>query len=375
MHIKFIRCVACDREYPRERLIYRCQCGESLEIVYDYDEIRGKVDWKTLRQRPFRHWRYREFLPILSDAHIISMDEGGTPLLLSRNLGRRLGVSELYFKCEGLNPTGSFKDRGTTIEVSKAVEHGSRDVVVASTGNMGASIAAYTALAKLKTTIYVPKGATASAKIRQMRAYGAAVSLIDGDYTQAMKQAVSDFDRKGLHLLGDYPYRGEGEKTVGYEIVDQCDGRVSHIIAPIGNGTLLAGIWKGIKDLEKVGLITERPRLVGVQAAGCQPVARAFLSDHETIIPVVPRTKASAIACGDPLDGRKALKALRESDGMIQVVSDAELVRARQLLAQEEGIYAELSGAAPLAGLLKLASTLEDKARVVLVISGTGLKD
>ena len=375
MHIKFIRCVACDREYPRERLIYRCQCGEALEIVYDYDEIRGKVAWKTLRNRPFRHWRYREFLPILSDAHVISMDEGGTPLLLSRNLGRRLGVSELYFKCEGLNPTGSFKDRGTTIEVSKAVEYGSHEVVVASTGNMGASIAAYTALAKLKTTIYVPKGATASAKIRQMRAYGADVTLVEGDYTHAMKLAVSDFDHKGLHLLGDYPYRGEGEKTVGYEIVDQCDGKVSHIIAPIGNGTLLAGIWKGIKDLEKVGLITERPRLVGVQAAGCQPVARAFLSDHETIIPVTPRTKATAMACGDPLDGRKALKALRESDGTIQVVSDAELVRARQLLAQEEGIYAELSGAAPLAGLLKLKSALNRDACVVLVISGTGLKD
>lgn len=375
MHIKFIRCVACDREYPCENLIYRCRCGESLEIVYDYDEIRGKLDWKTLRQRPFRHWRYREFLPVLSDNHIISMDEGGTPLLLSRNLSRRFNVPGLYFKYEGLNPTGSFKDRGTTVEISKAVEHGSSDVVVASTGNMGASIAAYTALAMVKAKIYVPRRLTASAKIRQMKGYGATVSLVNGDYTQAMKQAVSDFERKGLHLLGDYPYRGEGEKTVGYEIVDQCDGRVSHIIAPIGNGTLLAGIWKGIKDLEKGGLITERPRLVGVQASGCQPVARAFLSDRETIMPVVPRTKASAIACGNPLDGRKALKAIRESDGMIQVVSDAELVRARKLLAEEEGIYAELSGAAALAALLKLKSALNKDARIVLVISGTGLKD
>ena len=373
MHVKYLQCVKCGRTYAKNRVVFRCDCGESLDVVYDYHEIKNRISWKRLRRRSFNHWRYREFFPVAMDKNIVTMMEGGTALIKSKNVSKILGMKNLYFKLEGTNPTGSFKDRGTTVEISKAAEFGVDAVACASTGNMAASVAAYAAAAGISATIYLPEN-TPRSKISQIASYGAAIKKVAGDYTAAVKAAQHDFEKNKTYLMGDYPYRGEGEKSVGYELADQLR-QLDYIVVPVGNGTLMHGIWKSMKEMRAVGLIKTLPRLFAVQASGCSTVARAFLEKRNEIKPVVPRTKASAIACGSPLDGLEALQALRDSGGSACVVSDADMLAAKKMLARREGIYAELSAAAPLAGLIKMARKMPKSSKIALIITGHGLKD
>ncbi len=376
MHIKYLQCVRCGRKYPQEEIRYRCDCGDSIEIVYDYGELAGKVDWAGLRKRTFCHWRYREFFPNLRKRNIITMVEGGTSLVRSRDVAGRAGCRELLFKMESLNPTGSFKDRGSTVEISQANEYGARTLVCASTGNMGASVAAYCARGSIGCTIFVPE-ITPGIKLLQMEAHGAVIERVDGDYTLAAAEARRQYEEKGIYLAGDYPYRSEGEKSVAFELADVLGTDYDYIACPIGNGTLLHGMWKGLKEMKLVGLIDRLPQVLGVQAEGCNTVVKAFLSGTDRIVPVVPRTLMDAVACGDPLDGSWALRALRESGGIGITVSDNEAACARDMLAREEGIFAELSGALSTAGLIKACEQglIEKDARVVSVITGHGLKE
>lgn len=297
--------------------------------------------------------------------------EGGTPLLKSRNISGELGFKNLYFKCESENPTGSFKDRGTTVEISKALEFGSKEIVCASTGNMGASISAYAAAANIKAHIILPSN-TPDIKIVQIKSHGARVHRVEGDYNKAEEKAFELFKKRGWYLMGDYPFRGEGEKSVGFEIADEIEA--DYIISPIGNGTLIHGIWKGLKEFKKVNLIKKLPKLIGIQASGCNTVVRAFKNDSDNIKPVNPKTIAGAIACGDPLDGLEALQVLRESKGLVETVTDREILRAQNYLATREGLFAEPAGAVTLAGLIKLKDKLEQNSRIVLIVSGNGLK-
>jgi threonine synthase len=168
VHVQYLQCIQCKATYPKQEILYRCLCGQSLEIIYNYDEIKNTISWKKLRKRPFRHWRYREFFPLVKGENCVSLMEGGTPLLKSRNIGRELRFKELYFKCESENPTGSFKDRGTTVEISKALEFGAKEIICASTGNMGASVAAYAAAASIKAHIILPSDAP-NVKVAQIR--------------------------------------------------------------------------------------------------------------------------------------------------------------------------------------------------------------
>ena len=384
MRVKYLQCVRCGREYPKGEVRYRCECGDSLEIVYDYGQVRGRITWGELRGRPYGHWRYREFFPPLREASIVTMGEGGTPLIRSRNVGKALFPGcELSFKVEGTNPTGSFKDRGSTIEISEAYDylcdHGEEcrnEIVCASTGNMGASVAAYCARAGIASTIYVPHD-TARIKLLQMTAHGARIVRVKGDYTLAMRTAKREYEENGRYLAGDYPYRSEGEKSVGLEIVDVLHGEVDYIACPIGNGTLLHGIWKGLKELKTVGLLHRLPKIVGAQATGCNTVVKAFERGTDQIVPVEPHTLMDAVACGDPLDGAWAVRALRESGGVGVAVSDEEAARARDMLAKKEGIFAELSGALSFAGLQKAydAGQVERGAKIAIVVTGHGLKE
>ncbi|WP_424357574.1 threonine synthase [Methanocella sp. MCL-LM] len=382
MQVKYLQCAKCGRTYPREEIRYRCECGDSIELVYDYSKIKGRISWEMLRSRPFDHWRYREFYPDLDTGSIISMGEGGTPLIRSRNLASELNMGELFFKLESMNPTGSFKDRGSTVEISEAYHylchHGEceNEIVCASTGNMGASVAAYCARGGIKCTIYVPKD-TAKIKLLQMMAHGAEIVRVDGDYTVAMLTAKREYEERGRYLAGDYPYRGEGEKSVGLEIIDQLDGVPDYLVCPIGNGTLVHGIWKGLKELKITGLISRLPKVIGVQAEGCNTVARSFEEGRDDITPVVPHTLMDAVACGDPLDGTWALRAVRESEGWAAAVSDIDGAKARDLLGKKEGIFAELSGALSMAGLIKAyqAEIIEKDARTVVIVTGHGLKE
>jgi threonine synthase len=384
MRVKYLQCVRCGRQYPRGEVRYRCECGDSLEIVYDYAGLKGKLSWEQLRSRAFCHWRYQELYPPLKASSVVSMAEGGTPLIRSRNLEREPGRGgSLSFKMESVNPTGSFKDRGSTIEVSQAYEYicdssgkCGNEIVCASTGNMGASVAAYCARAGLCCTIYVPRD-TPKVKLLQMIGHGARIVRVKGDYTLAMLTAKKEYEDHGKYLAGDYPYRSEGEKSVGLEIADVTDGNVDYIACPIGNGTLLHGVWKGLKELKALGLINRLPKIVGAQAEGCNTVVRSFQEGTEQITPVQPRTLMDAVACGDPLDGLWALRALKESEGWGVAVSDAEAARARNALAKREGIFAELSGALSYAGLLKAydEGIVERDASVVSIVTGHGLKE
>ncbi|MCK4669623.1 MAG: threonine synthase [Nanoarchaeota archaeon] len=370
MHVLYLKCFECGKTYLDTRPRYRCDCGDPLDIVYNYNEIKRKISWTKLRKRKFGHWRYIEFYPIIKNKNIISLGEGATPLVKARRLCKKKPtLNNLYFKCEGENQTGSFKDRGTTVELSKALEFGAKKIVVASTGNMGASISAYSAAAGIKAKIYVPKGAPKE-KLQQIKNYGAKVVNVDGTYKKAAELAYRDFKSGKAYLMGDYAYRGEGEKSIAYEIMDKINAK--YIICPIGNGTLISGVWKGLKELKAVGLIKKLPILIGVQATGCSPVVTAY-QKYKEIVPVKPRTIASAIACGDPSDGDKALVALFESKGHGVTVDDKDILAARREMAKNEGLDCEPSGAVAYAGLKKLK--LPKNAIKVAVVTGHGLKD
>lgn len=371
MHVDSLICVSCGERYSPETIVYRCgECGASLDVSYDYAAI-SDLEWEDLQGREFSHGRYREFLPVVEQDSLVQMGEGGTPVVSAQTLGEEIGA-ELVFKLESMNPTGSFKDRGTTVELGKALDHQADDVVVASTGNMGASIAAYTARAGIDARIYIPDG-TGGPKARQMEAHGAEIVRVDGGYDLAAEKAWHDWEDDGIYLLGDYPYRGEGEKTLGFEIAEQTDPDV--IVLPVGNGTLIHAVWKAFVELKETGLIDETPKMVGVQAEGCNTVVNALQKGFETVRDVDRAdTVAGAIACADPLDGDQALEAIQESGGFGIAVSDTAILEAKQRLAGTEGIYAEEAAAAAIAGLIRESERFGPDQNVVVPICGHGLK-
>ena len=237
---------------------------------------------------------------------------------------------------------------------------------------MGSSIAAYCARAGIDAKIFVPQGLRGP-KYKQMQAHGAEIVRVEGDYDLAAKQAWQEYEERGNYLLGDYPYRGEGEKTVGFEIAEQIEA--DKIVIPVGNGTLLHSIWKSYKELEMVGLIEDIPQMVGVQAEGCNTVVGALTKGKSEPIPLEKvDTVAGAIACGDPLDGEQAIQSIEESEGFGLTVSDEEIMEAKKLLATKEGIYAEEAGAAALAALIYNKDKFREKENVVCLVTGHGLK-
>jgi threonine synthase len=294
----------------------------------------------------------------------VTLGEGNTPLIPAKN------NKDYLFKYEGVNPTCSFKDRGSTVEITKAKELGIKEVACASTGNMGASVATYCARAGIKSTIYVPLFATKE-KLAQMKAAGAAIAKIKGTYDDAVDKTKEMRIKKHVYLTGDYAYRGEGEKSVGFEIIDQLEWQIpDYIVVPVGNATLISSTFKAVNEFKEVGLINKIPKIVGVQASGCSPLVDAFNSNKEIKPVAKPKTVATAIACGNPVDGLKALDALKKSKGSAVKVTDNEILSARKELGNE-GIWAEPSGAVSYAGAKKLGL----KGQVVCVLTGHGLKD
>ncbi len=374
VYVTHFRCFRCSSQYKPgdiEKLpIPRCRkCGSALDAEYDYNSIK-KVILRDdfMRDKP-AHWKYWAFMPVKDLSKMITMGEGGTPLLENSRLWNN---GRLLIKYEASNPTGSFKDRGSSLEITKALEFGKRKVALASTGNMGASVAAYAAYAGLECKVFVPD-IVGREKLTQMRAYGAKTILVDGDYSVAMKQAedyvVSNTDS---FLTGDYPWRSEGTKTVGFEIADQLYWHVpDHVVVPVGNGTLIWSIFEAFRQLSLVGITDRVPRIIGIQVENCDPVVHAWENELGEIIPVKdPQTVATAIACGDPIDGLAALRAIRDSGGEAVRVSDKEALSARDILAAN-GIFVEPSGAVAYAGIIKMKLS----GTVVAVATGHGLKD
>ena len=315
--------------------------------------------------------RYWQHLPVTEATPPLSLGEGSTPLVRSRRLERELGLGELYFKLEGCNPTGSFKDRGMVVAVAKALEAGSKAIICASTGNTSASAAAYGARSGLRTYVIVPKGNIALGKLAQALAYGARVLAIRGNFDSALTVVRQLCERHPLTLVNSVnPHRIEGQKTAAFEIVDTLGDAPDYLFIPVGNAGNITAYWKGFVQYKDAGRSRLRPKMMGFQAEGAAPIVRGA--------PVAePETVATAIRIGNPASWQGALRARDESGGSIDMVSDAEILSAYHRLAQEEGIFGEPASAAGVAGLLKLARCgldLRGK-RAVCVITGTGLKD
>lgn len=325
-------------------------------------------------------WRYIELLPINNRGKIVSLGEGGTSLNRCDRLGSHLGLKEVYVKNEGENPTGSFKDRGMTVGVTKAIEMGMKRVACASTGNTSASLAAYAARASMECIVLIPSGKVALGKLVQSMIYGAKVIQVKGNFDDALRMVEGICSSKPIYLLNSInPYRLEGQKTIAFEIWDQLGGKVpDKVIVPVGNAGNISAIWKGFRELHAMGLTDKLPKMIGIQAEGAAPIVNMIkmgLNDIKFV--EKPETIATAIRIGSPVNWKKAVKSIKESGGVAETVSDEEILFAQRLLAKMEGIFVEPASAAAIAGLIKLARNglIEPDDLVVCIATGHGLKD
>jgi threonine synthase len=315
---------------------------------------------------------YRGFLPVSDKTPIVSLFEGNTPLVPAPRLAEATDARmQIYLKCEGFNPTGSFKDRGMTVAISKALETGSRAVICASTGNTSASAAAFAARAGLRAFVMVPKGSVALGKLSQAAIHGAKVLLVDGSFDQALTIVRQIAERHPVTLVNSVnPFRLEGQKTAAFEVCDQLGRAPDYHLIPVGNAGNITAYWRGYREYHRAGRVTELPRMVGFQAAGAAPI-------YENRVIEAPRTVATAIKIGNPASWGPALEAMKDSRGWIDIVTDEEILRAYRLLAHEEGIFMEPASAATVAGLIKMikAGRFEPGSTLVLTLTGHGLKD
>lgn len=323
--------------------------------------------------RPSLVRRYERFLPVTAATPALTLGEGFTSLVHLGRLGAELGLAELYVKLEGQNPTGSFKDRGMVVAVSKAIEEGARAIICASTGNTSASAAAYGAAAGLEVVVVLPAGQIALGKLLQALVAGARVVAVDGNFDQALG-IVRELAEQSAHPItlvnSVNPYRLEGQKTGAFEVCDDL-GRAPDILAiPVGNAGNISAYWAGFRDYRAAGLSKSLPRMYGFQAAGAAPIVLGHPVDH-------PETVATAIRIGNPASWQKAVAARDDSDGLIESVTDDEILAAYRDLARREGVFCEPSSAASLAGVRRLAleGRLDRDATIVCVLTGNGLKD
>lgn len=314
--------------------------------------------------------RYRDFLPVTPATPIITLGEGDTPLVRSRTLEKKLGCGELYFKLEGCNPTGSFKDRGMVVAVAKAVESGSSSIICASTGNTSASAAAYGARFGFKTIVIIPKGKIAMGKLAQAIIYDAQIIGIKGNFDQALGIVRALTEKYPVTLVNSInPNRIEGQKTAAFEIVDDLGDAPDYLFIPVGNAGNITAYWKGFVEYYQMGKTSHSPKMMGFQAEGAAPIVRGEVVKR-------PKTIATAIRIGNPASWHKAVAARDESGGVIDCVTDDEIMNAYRLAATKEGVFGEPASAASLAGLIKLAGRQDfSNKRVVCIVTGMGLKD
>ncbi|MBU2599009.1 threonine synthase [bacterium] len=316
--------------------------------------------------------RYREFLPVSENTPIVTLNEGNTPLIFASNLSQYLGSEiKLYLKYEGLNPTGSFKDRGMTVAVSKAKEEGAQIIICASTGNTSASAAAYAAKGRLRCVVLIPEGAIALGKLAQALIYGAQVLAVKGNFDEALSLVLEITKRYPITLVNSLnPYRLQGQKTAAFEICDLLKKAPDYHVIPVGNAGNITAYWMGYKEYKEKGRINNLPKMVGFQAAGAAPIVeKRVIKD--------PKTIATAIKIGNPASWKKAEEARDESKGIIDKVTDEEILLAYKLLANLEGIFVEPASAASIAGIIKKKQEnyFPKEATIVAVLTGHGLKD
>jgi threonine synthase len=380
-YLSHLECGWCGTTYAADQLMNLCPaCGKPLLARYDLDAAKAAFPRDSLAARAPDLWRYAEVLPVRDPAFRATLGEGFTPMLHLPRLGGILGMSRLYAKDEGLNPTGSFKARGLAMAVSRAAELGVKALAIPSAGNAGSATAAYAARVGLPAYVFLPRDVP-EAFLAEIRALGAEVTLVDGlitDCARLVRRGADEGRWFDLSTLKE-PYRVEGKKTMGYEIVEQLRWEVPDVIIyPTGGGTGIVGIWKALDEMQALGWIgSERPRIVSVQADGCAPIVRAYqqgvdlAAAWENAATVADGLRVPA-AVGDFL----ILRAVRESGGTALAVSDDELIAAQRELGGSEGIYAAPEAAATLAGLRSLLDegAIARSERVVLLLTGNGLK-
>ncbi|MGA2654429.1 MAG: threonine synthase, partial [Gammaproteobacteria bacterium] len=344
------------------------------EVLVDLNKAKQKISLDAFKKDSPRLTKYLPLMPINKPEAFVTLQEMATPLLRSQALEKKLNC-ELFFKLEGKNQTGSFKDRGSALEISVAKELGAKAIILASTGNMAASCACYASKANIPCYILVPEGVPMN-KMAQVIAFGGRIVQIKGTYNDAAALAEKIARKMGFYLAGDYAFRIEGQKTAAFELADQFALDVPDVvIVPMGCGTNIAAYAKGFQEYYQLGLINKMPQMIGVEASGADAIVQSFNKNEKTITPLKSiNTLASAIAVPDPIDGIKALAAIYATHGKAVSVTDQAILEAQHLLATSEGIFAETSSAATIAALEQLKDQLQDK-KVVCILTGDGLKD
>jgi threonine synthase len=380
MENRYLRCIGCGKKFPENDIIYACpKCGNLLEVILPLDEMDPIALRKAFDGRPLSVWRYKELLPKMRSGAMVSMNEGGTPLHRCSRLSEKIGAKNLFIKFDGMNPTGSFKDRGMTVGVSKALDLKVKTVVCASTGNTSASLAAYSSLAGLKCIVMIPSGMIALGKLSQAMMHGAVVLAVKGNFDDALNLVMKSSSELGLYVLNSVnPFRPEGQKTAAFEICDQLGSAPDSLVIPVGNGGNNAAYWKGFSEFREIGLSKGSPRIYGIQAEGAAPIARAFEKKADRIEPIRdPDTVATAIKIGNPANWLKTMNAIRGSKGTAIAVPDKEIISAQKMVAQTEGLFVEPAAAASIAGLIRLLKTgeIDSREKIVCVATGHGLKD
>ena len=371
-----LACVNCGATFPADEILYNCtKCGHLLTVKYPLDEI--NVTRAAWNRRPLSVWRYKELLPVHGEP--VTLQEGGTPLYHLKKLGGEMGIPLLYAKHEGMNPSGSFKDRGMTVGVSMALQLGKKSVACASTGNTSASLAVYAAKAGIPAVVLLPAGKVAVGKVAQALMHGAKVISIRGNFDRALEMVHDLCLSHGLYLLNSInPYRLEGQKTIGFEAIDQLGQVPDRIVLPVGNAGNISAVYKGLLELQDLGFIDRLPMMTGIQAQGSSPIVRAIRENLPVVIPEpYPETVATAIRIGAPVNAEKALTAIRKTGGLAEWVTDDEILRMQRNLARKEGIGVEPASAASVAGIRKLAENgmIDRDERIVCVVTGHLLKD
>ncbi len=334
-----------------------------------------QAEQSSLGRRPRLMERFADFLPLTDETPRLGLGEGFTPLVHARNLGRAIGVPQLHLKVEGQNPTGSFKDRGMVVAVAKAIEGGAKAVICASTGNTSSSAAAYAASAGIEAVIVLPKGKIAAGKMLQGFAAGARVVAIEGNFDDALRivremTAARDPDYPVELVNSVNPYRLEGQKTAAFEICEDLGGAPDYLAIPVGNAGNISAYWRGFVEYRDTGLVETTPKMIGFQAEGASPLVQGHDFDD-------PQTIATAIRIGRPASAHLALAARDESGGLIDAVTDEEILTSYRDIARMEGIFCEPASAASVAGVRKAAADgrIDPGATIVAVLTGLGLKD
>lgn len=380
--IKGLECLGCGREYSQGEVKYNCpSCSENLDIVYDYEEIKKTFNKENLSQsEDYSIWRYEPLLPIENLSKIPPLQIGWTPLYEAKKLGKNL-----FLKDDGKNPSASFKDRASAVAIVRAQELGAKIVTGASTGNAGSSMACLAASLGIPAIIFIPQKAP-KAKITQLLIFGAKVIMVKGTYDEAFDLCLEATREYGWYNrnTGYNPYTREGKKTAAYEICEQLDWiPPDKVFVPVGDGNIISGIWKGFKDFKEIGFINKLPQLVAVQSELSNAVVKAVKTSIQhpgsriQIEPVKATTIADSISVNMPRDGLAAVKAIQESKGLAVEVSDKEILEAIKIVARATGIFGEPAGVTSYAGYKKLREEgkIDEKERIVCLITGNGLKD